>query len=110
MNCIFCKVVAGEIPAKIVKEGDSYMAFKDINPQAPAHLLLIPKQHYSDLTEVKDITLLGSLLEAATTVASEQGLNKGFRVVINTGKESGQTVFHLHLHILGGRTMHWPPG
>jgi histidine triad (HIT) family protein len=110
MNCIFCKIVKGEIPANKVKEGDNYFAFNDINPQAPTHILIIPKEHFADLTEVKDANLLGHLVQAAGDLAKELKLEKGFRVVINTGSDAGQTVFHLHLHLFGGRIMQWPPG
>lgn len=110
MNCIFCKIVKGEIPASKVKEGDNYIAFNDINAQAPTHILIIPKEHFADISEVKDANLSGHLLQAASDIARELKLDKGYRIVINTGADAGQTVFHLHLHILGGRTMQWPPG
>lgn len=110
MNCLFCKIVEGQIPAQLVKDDEHYLAFKDINPQAPCHILLIPKVHYSSIADVRDTNLLGSLFAAATEIASEEKLDKGFRLVVNTGAEAGQTVFHLHIHILGGRNMGWPPG
>lgn len=109
-NCIFCKIVAGEIPAKLVKESERFVAFNDINAQAPKHLLLIPKEHYANITEIRDSNLLGELFLAAGDLAKEQGLHDGFRLVVNTGADGGQTVFHLHIHILGGRAMNWPPG
>lgn len=109
-NCLFCKIVAGEIPAKLVKEGENFVAFSDINPQAPKHMLVIPKQHYSNITEFRDSKGLGDLFVAAGDIAKEQGLDEGFRLVVNTGSDGGQTVFHLHIHILGGRSMTWPPG
>jgi len=110
VSCLFCKIVAGEIPAKLVKTGESYLAFRDINPQAPTHILLIPKEHFASLPDVKDAKLLGTLFQAAAEIAAEEKLDKGFRLVVNTGAESGQTVFHIHIHILGGRPMEWPPG
>ncbi len=110
MNCIFCKIASGEIPSNLVKSGDDYVAFRDLNPQAPTHILLIPKQHYSGLPDVRDPNLLGKLFSAAAEIAQEQGLEKGYRLVVNTGEDGGQTVFHLHLHLLGGRTLNWPPG
>ncbi|MBX9686743.1 MAG: histidine triad nucleotide-binding protein [Candidatus Obscuribacterales bacterium] len=109
-DCIFCKIASGKIPAQIIKEGESYVAFKDLNPQAPTHLLLIPKDHYSMLSEVKDCNLLGTLFQQAAELAAEMKLADGFRLVVNTGDDGGQTVFHLHIHILGGRRMQWPPG
>ena len=112
MDCIFCKIVAGNIPSKKVREDDQVLAFHDIDPRAPVHILIIPKQHLSSLAHVQpaDEALLGRLLHAAAGIAHEQGLGRGYRVVISTGPEGGQTVDHLHLHLLGGRQMHWPPG
>ena len=110
MNCVFCQIAAGKLPADIVKRTDDYVAFRDRHPQAPAHILIIPRQHYSSLAEVKNNALLGSLFQAAAEIAAEQQLDRGFRLVVNTGSDGGQTVFHLHLHLLGGRIMHWPPG
>jgi len=112
MDCIFCKIAAGSIPSKKVKEDEAVLAFHDLSPQAPTHILVIPKKHLASLAdaEVGDAALLGQLLLTAATVAREQGLGAGYRVVISTGKEGGQTVGHLHLHVLGGRQMHWPPG
>ena len=112
MDCIFCKIVAGEIPAKKVMEGDHVIAFHDIDPKAPAHILVIPKKHIASLAHIEpsDEPLLGKLLATAADVAREQGLNRGYRLVISTGPEGGQTVDHLHVHLLGGRQMHWPPG
>jgi len=109
--CIFCKVAAGEIPATVVKRGDGMLAFKDLNPQAPAHLLVIPTTHIGTLNDATDSGVLGSLLAFARDVAKDAGLaTKGYRVVVNTNPDGGQTVFHLHLHVLGGRSMRWPPG
>ncbi len=112
MDCIFCKIVAGTIPSKKVKEDEHFLAFHDIEPKAPKHILVIPKKHLASLAEAEpeDEPLLGRLLLAAGEIAREQGLGKGYRVVISTGAEGGQTVDHLHLHLLGGRQMHWPPG
>jgi histidine triad (HIT) family protein len=112
MECIFCKIVAGEIPAKKVKEDEHILAFHDIDPKAPTHILLIPKKHLKSLAEAgsADHALLGHLLLKAAEVAREQGLDRGYRVVISTGPEAGQTVDHLHVHVMGGRPMHWPPG
>jgi histidine triad (HIT) family protein len=110
MNCVFCQIVSGKIAATIVKSGDYYLAFRDINPQAPTHILVIPRQHYSCLADVRNAEILGSLFHAAADIASELNLDGGFRLVVNTGAQAGQSVFHLHIHLLGGRTMHWPPG
>ncbi len=107
-DCLFCKIANHTIPVKAVYEDDSSIAFADINPQAPTHLLLIPKQHYADVTEVP-IELLGHLLNEAAALAKRE-LPGGHRIVINTGEHGGQTVHHVHLHILGGRHMTWPPG
>jgi histidine triad (HIT) family protein len=111
-NCLFCKIAAGVIPVTRFYEDDQVLAFPDISPQAPVHVLLIPKQHFASLahTSATDSALLGHLLAAAAVVAREQGLGGGYRVVINTGADGGQTVEHLHLHLLGGRHMGWPPG
>lgn len=112
MDCIFCKIVAGTIPSKKVREDDAIFAFHDIDPKAPKHILVIPKKHLASLADVQadDGALMGRLLLAAADIAREQELAKGYRVVISTGAEGGQTVDHLHLHLLGGRPMHWPPG
>ena len=110
-TCIFCKIAAGEIPATIVKRGDGMLAFKDLNPQAPTHVLVIPTTHVSSLNDAKDAAALGKLLFFAREVAQEAAIStQGYRVVVNTNRDGGQTVFHLHLHVLGGRPMHWPPG
>ncbi|AFY46584.1 HIT family hydrolase, diadenosine tetraphosphate hydrolase [Nostoc sp. PCC 7524] len=109
---IFSKIIRREIPANIVYEDDLALAFKDIHPQAPVHILVIPKQPIPKLADATpdDATLLGHLLLTVKRVAEEAGLQDGYRVVINTGNDGGQTVYHLHLHILGGRQMAWPPG
>jgi len=110
-GCVFCKIAAGEIPAKIIKKGDGILAFADLNPQAPTHLLIIPTIHIGSLNDAKDPQLLGTLLAFARDLAKEQKLDtRGYRVVVNTNPDGGQTVFHLHLHLLGGRPMEWPPG
>ena len=110
-SCIFCKIAAGEIPAQIVKQGDGIVAFKDLNPQAPTHVLVIPTTHVETLNDAKDAGLLGRLMLFARDVAREAGIGgTGYRVVVNTNSDGGQTVFHLHLHVLGGRPMKWPPG
>lgn len=110
-GCIFCKIVAGEIPATIVKRTPDALALKDLNPQAPTHLLIIPTIHVASLNDATDGKMLGDLLSFARDIAKETGIaTKGYRVVVNTNPDGGQTVFHLHLHLLGGRAMHWPPG
>mgnify|MGYP002776988072 FL=1 len=109
---IFSKIIRKEIPADIVYEDNLAIAFKDVNPQAPVHILVIPKQPIAKLAdaESQDHALMGHLLLTAKRVAEQAGLAKGYRVVINSGEDGGQTVYHLHLHILGGRPMAWPPG
>ncbi|WGV23724.1 histidine triad nucleotide-binding protein [Halotia branconii] len=109
---IFSKIIRREIPANIVYEDDLALAFKDVNPQAPVHILVIPKKPIPQLADAEssDHAVLGHLLLTAKRIAEEAGLKKGYRVVINTGADGGQTVHHLHLHILGGRQMTWPPG
>ena len=109
---IFSKIINREIPADIVYEDDLALAFKDINPQAPVHILVIPKKPLPKLADAstEDQALLGHLLLTAKKVAEQAGLGNGYRVVINTGEDGGQTVYHLHLHILGGRPLQWPPG
>ena len=112
-NCIFCKIVAGEIPAGKIYEDERAVAFRDINPQAPTHALVIPREHIASLNEASetDEALLGHLLLVAARVAREAGhAEGGFRTVVNTGAEAGQTVFHIHVHVLGGRRLTWPPG
>jgi histidine triad (HIT) family protein len=112
MDCLFCKIAAGTIPVKRLFEDGQVLAFPDINPQAPMHVLVIPKQHVASMAETtaKDEAMLGHLLTACAEVARQQGLGKGYRLVINTGPDGGQTVEHLHVHLLGGRHMGWPPG
>ena len=112
-DCLFCKIIERKIPANIVFEDQRVLAFADINPQAPTHVLVIPKRHIESLNDVgtEDDQLVGELLRRAALIAKEKGLSAGgFRTVINTNKDAGQTVFHIHVHMLGGRPMHWPPG
>jgi len=111
-DCIFCKIVAGDIPAEIIYQDDDVLAFRDINPQAPTHFLVIPKRHIKDPASLVDDDrgLVGELMLTGARLAKEQGLENGYRMVINNGAKAGQTVFHIHLHVLGGRNMHWPPG
>jgi histidine triad (HIT) family protein len=113
MDCIFCRIVEGQIPADAVYGDERSIAFRDTNPQAPVHILVIPREHMESLDEAsqKDEVLLGHLLRVAARVANEQGLSEsGYRTVINTGTGAGQSVFHLHVHVLGGRALTWPPG
>ena len=111
-DTIFSKIIRREIPADIVYEDDRCLAFRDVNPQAPTHILLIPKTNYARLVDVPetDHSLLGHLLLKAAEIAREQGCGEAFRLVVNNGEQAGQTVFHLHLHILAGRPFRWPPG
>lgn len=112
-NCLFCKIISKKVPAKIIYEDESVLALEDINPQAPVHTLVIPKKHISTTLDIEeeDGALLGHLFRTAGEIAREKGIaERGFRLVVNTNPEAGQTVYHLHIHILGGRHMHWPPG
>ena len=110
-SCLFCRLVRKEIPAMIVAESDDCLAFRDVAPKAPVHVLVIPKAHVTSLNDVSDFTLIGELARMATGVAREEGIAEGgYRLVVNTNADGGQTVFHLHLHLLGGRHMAWPPG
>jgi histidine triad (HIT) family protein len=113
MNCLFCRIIAGEIPAARVYEDERALAFRDINPQAPTHILIIPKKHIDSLNGAtdEDEATLGRLQRLAAKLAAEEGLtDAGYRTVVNTGVDAGQTVFHIHVHLLGGRPMAWPPG
>lgn len=113
MNCLFCKIAQNAIPASVVFEDDEIMAFHDLNPQAPKHVLLIPKQHISTLNDTNDEhqSLLGKLMLRATEIAQAEGIShSGYRLVLNINSDGGQTVYHIHLHLLGGRHMTWPPG
>ncbi len=112
-ECIFCQIVKGSIPAKKIYEDEEVVAFDDINPQARVHVLVIPKRHLVSLddTSDSDANVLGQLMIVCAKIARERGLaESGYRVVVNTGQEAGQTVFHLHFHVLGGRSFSWPPG
>lgn len=110
-DCIFCKIVAGEIPATVVKRTDRLLAFRDVGPQAPVHILVIPTEHVASLAAVQDGRLLGDMLMLARDIAADEKIAAdGYRVVLNTNRNGGQTVFHLHLHLLGGRRLTWPPG
>ena len=112
-DCIFCKIVAGEIPADVVLENEDVLVFRDLNPQAPTHLLAIPKKHIATINDIQteDTEAAGKLFLAAQKVAAKEGLAEdGYRVVMNCGEAAGQVVFHIHLHILGGRNFSWPPG
>jgi histidine triad (HIT) family protein len=112
-SCIFCKIAAREIPAEILRESDRVVAFRDLNPQAPTHILLIPKEHIASLADVTDDHggMLADVAQAATHLARTEGIDQtGWRLVSNVGPDAGQAVFHLHFHLLGGRKMLWPPG
>jgi histidine triad (HIT) family protein len=109
--CLFCRIVRKEIPATIVAENDDCVAFRDINPQAPVHILVIPREHVPSPGAVTDPTMVGKLTQLAAELARREGVaESGYRLVMNTNADAGQTVFHLHLHLLGGRRMGWPPG
>jgi histidine triad (HIT) family protein len=112
-DCIFCKIASRSIPAPLLHDDPEVIAFRDINPQAPTHILVVPRAHVRDLPELiarGEGALAGRLLEVATAVAAKEGLTAGYRTVINTGAHGGQSVFHLHAHVLGGRALGWPPG
>ena len=110
-TCLFCRIVRREVPATIVWEDEHALAFRDIKPEAPTHLLVIPKRHFPSLNESTDAQLLGRLLLAVREIAEGEGIAQtGYRTVVNTGREAGQTVAHLHVHVMGGRHMKWPPG
>ncbi len=112
-DCIFCKIIKGEIPCQAVYEDDLIFAFDDINPQAPVHTLIIPKQHYVSLKDIPEekMGFISHLMSTARDIAEKKGISEsGFRIVLNTGRDSGQDVFHIHFHLLGGRRMSWPPG
>lgn len=111
-DCVFCKIVAGEIPSHTVYSDDDILAFHDINPAAPTHILVIPKQHLESLDAAREEhqALLGKMLLVVQRLARELKLSAGYRVVINTGKQGGQEVPHLHIHLIGGRDLQWPPG
>lgn len=113
MSCLFCRIIAGEISSSRVYEDDELFAFTDINPQAPMHVLIVPRQHVATLNDLEGAhdALVGSMVRRAAAIARERGFSEGgYRTVFNCNAAAGQTVFHLHLHVLGGRTMTWPPG
>ncbi len=112
MDCIFCKIAHNEIPSKKLYEDDEIVAFNDLEPQAPVHVLIIPKAHISSANEItsENSDIIGKIFMVAAKIAKEQGLDKGYRIVNNCGEDGGQTVQHLHFHLLGGRKMHWPAG
>lgn len=112
-NCLFCKILAGDIPAELVYESATAVAFRDINPQAPTHVLVIPRKHISTINHIDkgDEAIIGSLYSAAKEIAAKEGIaDDGYRAVMNCNEGAGQSVFHIHLHVLGGRPMGWPPG
>ena len=111
MECLFCKIITGAIPASKLYEDDRVVAFADINPQAPTHVLVIPREHVASLNEATDAAMIGRLALFAAEIAKREGISEGgYRTVINTNAGAGQTVFHVHLHLLGGRKFRWPPG
>jgi histidine triad (HIT) family protein len=111
-NCIFCKIVAHQIPAQLVYEDERSIGFRDLNPQAPVHVLLVPREHIANTDTLlpEHDAVVGGLMRAARDVAREQGLTTGYRLVVNTGRDANNTVDHLHVHLIGGRSMSWPPG
>lgn len=111
-DCLFCKIVAGEIPATVVHETDTTLAFRDLEPQAPTHVLVVPRSHYADAAALAqgEPATAAHLFDAAREIADEQGLDEGYRLVFNTGAQAHQTVFHVHMHLLGGGRWGWPPG
>ena len=111
-DCLFCRIVAGEIPSDQVLSTDTVLAFRDIAPQAPVHIVVIPKAHHANVAELgaADAALAGEVLAAISTIATQENLSDGFRVVFNTGDHAGQTVGHVHAHVLAGRSLTWPPG
>jgi len=112
-DCLFCKIVAGQVPGSIVYQDDRVVAFRDVNPQAPMHVLVVPRRHIASLNELdpEDDDLVGEVIRRAAALAAEQGhAERGYRTVFNCNADAGQTVFHIHLHVLGGRRLGWPPG
>ena len=110
-DCLFCRIARGEIPAKLVAESDDCVAFRDVDPKAPTHVLVIPRAHVVSLVDASDEALLGKVMRFAAEVARKEGIaESGFRTVVNSGPDAQQSVFHLHVHVMGGRPFHWPPG
>lgn len=110
-DCLFCRIVRGELPATLVYERPDCIAFRDIDPKAPVHVVIVPRDHVASLNDLSDPLLVGKLLVAAADIAKQEGVDAaGYRTVINTNRDAGQTVFHLHVHLLGGRHLSWPPG
>ena len=110
-DCLFCRIVAGEIPAKVLDESPGCLAFRDVNPEAPVHILVVPKKHVRSLAESDDPALLGEMLDLVRRLAVKEGVSdSGYRTVLNTNRDGGQSVDHIHAHLLGGRKMAWPPG
>ena len=110
-DCLFCRIVRGEIPAKLIAQSDDAIAFRDIDPRAPVHVLVVPREHVASLNDATDPALVGRVALFAAEVARKEGIaERGYRTVFNTNADAGQTVFHLHLHLLGGRHLGWPPG
>lgn len=112
-DCLFCKIIAGDIPADIIYESDTAIAFRDINPRAPTHVLIVPREHIATINDInpEQEAIVGSLFSAARAIAAQEGIaDDGYRAVMNCNAAAGQTVFHLHLHLLGGRILGWPPG
>jgi histidine triad (HIT) family protein len=110
-DCLFCRLIRGEIPANLVAQTPECVAFRDIDPQAPTHVVIVPRAHIPTLADVKDPLIVGQMAKLATEIAKSEGVaESGFRIVVNTNANGGQTVFHLHMHLLGGRRMGWPPG
>lgn len=112
MDCLFCNIASGKIPAQVVYEDPEIIAFHDIHPQAPTHILILPKQHIPSISEIgrKDEQLLGALIITGKMIAERENLKEGYRLVFNVNANGGQEIYHIHLHLLGGRPMHWPPG
>ena len=111
-ECLFCRIVSGDVPAEVVRETETTLAFRDVNPQAPTHVLVVPRSHYESAAALADgePATVAHLVATARDVAGAEGLEDGYRMVFNTGAGAGQTVFHVHLHLLGGRSLGWPPG
>jgi len=111
-DCLFCRIIRGEVPSRKVYEDDNFFAFEDLNPQGPTHVLVVPRKHVVDLkaASAEDAELIGGCHLVAAKIARERGIEKGYRTVLNVGPDAGQSVFHLHVHLIGGRKLGWPPG